>query len=136
MEAVEKVDADIVERLQSLIDRGMSYEEISHFLCTRHPSISRGLSARSIRRFCASRGIGKRKEAELDHIISQSVSEVSLYGGCGYTIRVVWQVSGLGCYCRTCACACASCDCLVAHAPYLYWSASGYNKKRLIVNTI
>ena len=102
MEAVEQVDADIVERLQSLIDRGMSYEEISHFLCTRHPSISRGLSARSIRRFCATRGISKRKETELDHIISQSISEVSLYGGCGHTIRVV---SGLDGYCRTCACA-------------------------------
>ena len=71
MEAVEQVDADIVERLESLIDRGMSYKEISHFLCTRHPSISRGLSARSIRRFCVS---SKRKEMELDHIISQSVS--------------------------------------------------------------
>ena len=94
MEAVEQVDADIVERLQSLIDRGMSYEEISHFLCTRHPSISRGLSARSIRRFCASRGISKRKETELDHIISQSISEVSLYGGCGHTIRVASQRAG------------------------------------------
>ena len=32
MEAIEQVDADTVERLQSLIDRGMSYEEISLFV--------------------------------------------------------------------------------------------------------
>ena len=115
MEAVEQVDTDIVERLQSLIDRGMSYEEISHFLCTRHPSISRGLSARSIRPFCASRGIGKRKEMELDHI-SQSISEVSLCGGCGHTIRVV---SGLGGYCRTCACAHPVHDCTMTYSRFV-----------------
>ena len=62
MEAIEQVDADIAERLQILIDRGMSYEEISHFLCARHTSITRGLSARSVRRFCASRGIGKKRQ--------------------------------------------------------------------------
>ena len=41
-------------------------------------SANRGLSARSVRRFCAANGITKRKGADLDGIVAQSVSEVSV----------------------------------------------------------
>lgn len=43
-----------------------------------HPSVQRGLSARSVRRFCSTRGISKRTNAELDAIVSETVSQVNL----------------------------------------------------------
>lgn len=77
MEKVLHQDPGIVETLQTLIDEGKTYQEISDILKTAHPSMDRGLSARSVRRFCSSKGISRRTDAELDAIISESVAQVS-----------------------------------------------------------
>ena len=76
MEEILRQDPDIPETLQSLIDQGKTYQEISDILKATHSSVHRGLSARSVRRFCASRGISKRTDAELDAIIADSVAQV------------------------------------------------------------
>ena len=76
MEDVLRHDPDLIETLQTLIDEGKTYQEISDILKTAHSSVHRGLSARSVRRFCSSRGISKRTDAELDAVISDSVAQV------------------------------------------------------------
>ena len=78
MEEILRQDPDILETLQTLIDEGKTYQDISDILKTSHSSVHRGLSARSVRRFCSSRGISKRTDAELDAIISDSVAQVDL----------------------------------------------------------
>ena len=75
MEEILRQDPDILETLQSLIDQGKTYQEISDILKATHSSVHRGLLAR-VRRFCASRGISKRTDAELDAIIADSVAQV------------------------------------------------------------
>ena len=79
MEEILRQDPDILETLQSLIDQGKTYQEISDILKITHSSVHRGLSAHSVRHFCASRGISKRTDAELDAIIADSVAQVYLY---------------------------------------------------------
>ena len=81
MEEVERQDSDLSDRLQALIDAGKTYAEISDVLQAAHPSVQRGLSARSVRRFCSSRGISKRTNAEVDAIVSETVTQ--LYSQCG-----------------------------------------------------
>ena len=76
MEALLEQDGDLPQKLQAFIDEGKTYEEISQLLQS-NVSVIRGLSARSVRRFCTDRGITKRKGADLDEIVAQSVSEVS-----------------------------------------------------------
>ena len=80
MDALRELDEDLPEKLQALIDQGKTYEQISGILQTQSANVSanRGLSARSVRRFCAANGIRKRKGADLDGIVAQSVSEVSV----------------------------------------------------------
>ena len=76
MEMIAEQDSDIRGKLQHYIDEGKTYEIISDILKDEYPSITRGLSARSVRRFCASNGISKKKGAQLDAVVAQSVSEV------------------------------------------------------------
>ena len=45
----------------------------------KYPSIGRGLTAPSVRRFCSSNKILKKKGPQLDLIVAQSVSEVYFY---------------------------------------------------------
>ena len=78
MDTLREVDEDLPEKLQALIDQGKTYEQISRMLQSANVSANRGLSARSVRRFCAANGITKRKGADLDGIVAQSVSEVSV----------------------------------------------------------
>ena len=56
-----------------------SYESISALLKQTYPLIGYGLPARSVRRFCSSNKILKKKGPQLDVIAAQSVSEVYLY---------------------------------------------------------
>jgi hypothetical protein len=79
MEEILRQDPDILDTFQTLIDQGKTYQEISDILKTAHSSVHRGLSARSVRRFCSSQGISKRTDAELDAIITDSVAQVYLY---------------------------------------------------------
>ena len=74
MDALKDQDPDLFENLQKMVDEGKTYEQISDTLRMSHTSVTRGLSARSVRRFCALHG---KKGPDLDLIISQSVSEVS-----------------------------------------------------------
>lgn len=76
METIAEQDSNIQERLQRYVDEGKTYEMISDILKDEYPSVIRGLSARSVRRFCASKGISKKKGAQLDAAVAQSVSEV------------------------------------------------------------
>lgn len=61
--------------IRKLVYEGKSHEEISEILKTTYPSIVRGLSARSVRRFCLN-DIHRCKHGELDAIVDKCVSEV------------------------------------------------------------
>ena len=76
MDKLARQNPDICETLQRYIDEGKSYQLISETLSCLYPSTRRGLSARSVRRFCAANGISKRKGNQLDGIVAQGVSEV------------------------------------------------------------
>lgn len=77
MDALKDRDPDLFDNLQKMVDEGKTYEQISEALRMSYSSATRGLSARSVRRFCAFHGITKKKGPDLDLVISQSVSEVS-----------------------------------------------------------
>ena len=70
---------DIYEReIRLRISRGQTHQEISDFLVSVLPS-HRGLSPRSVRRFCAQRGIHYRSclnNTQLDRLISSTVRRV------------------------------------------------------------
>ena len=75
---------DLLEsEIRQIVEDGESHEQISRFLRTVLPS-QRGLSSRSVRRFCSLRGIRYRRgltSAELDHIVSSRVRTVGLSYG-------------------------------------------------------
>lgn len=76
MDKLARQNPDICETLQRYIDEGKSYEHISETLSCLYP---RGLSARSVRRFCAANGMSKRKGNQLDEIVAQGVSGIILH---------------------------------------------------------
>ena len=76
MEALRELNQDLLQKLQTLIDEGKTYEWISQTLQSSNVAVTQGLSAKSVRRFCADNGIKKRKGADLDNIVAQSVTEV------------------------------------------------------------
>ena len=64
--------------IRQMVREGRTYQEISRYLNTLMPA-TRGLSSRSVRRFCHSRGIHYRSylsESSLDRIIHSRVSQV------------------------------------------------------------
>ena len=65
-----------ISEVIELVKRGCSYEKISEILSLRHPDITRGLSGRSVRRFCKDHNIEKLHENEIDEIIENAVEEV------------------------------------------------------------
>ncbi len=70
---MEEVDtADIVE----LIKRGYTYERISDTLKSRYQHVKRGMSSRSVRRFCKEHHIEKLNKHEPDNIVEKAVFEV------------------------------------------------------------
>ena len=77
MDALSVQDHTLLQKLQDMVDEGKTYENISEILQSSYPLIARGLSGRSVRRFCASHGIKKKKGADLDLVVAQSISEVS-----------------------------------------------------------
>ena len=70
MDSIEK--SEVME----MVKRGYSYERISHFLKANHPNITKGLSLRSVRRFCKENNIQKLNEPEIDEIVGHAVEEV------------------------------------------------------------
>ena len=77
MDCVQRLVPGISKEIQCWIDEGKTFQEISDTLQGRFPSVMRGLSARSLRRFCRNHSIQKRKGAELDSIVSDCINEVS-----------------------------------------------------------
>ena len=71
---MEDVSKDFVKKL---VYEGKSHEEISEILKATYLSIVRGLSVRSVRRFCSKNGIHCCEDSRLDEIIKECVSEVS-----------------------------------------------------------
>lgn len=71
---MENVSKDFVMKL---VQEGKSHEEISEILKATYPSIVRGLSVRSVRRFCSTNDIHRCKDSTLDEIVEECVSEVS-----------------------------------------------------------
>ena len=69
---------DYEEEIAERVERGETYENISRFLQHVLPH-SRGLSPRSVRRFCSERGIRFRSglnDSELDEVVSARVRAV------------------------------------------------------------
>lgn len=63
---------------QKVVVERQSYESVSDELRRTNPSM-RGLSSRSIRRFCAERGIratSRLNDAQLDKVVATSVAKV------------------------------------------------------------
>ena len=50
---------------------------ISTELKKMFPENNRGISARSVRRFCSNEGIAKMTENELDDVVRRSINEVN-----------------------------------------------------------
>ena len=71
---MENISKDFVKKL---VYEGKSHEEISEILKATYPSIVRGLSVRSVRRFCSMNSIHRCKDSRLDEIVEECVSEVS-----------------------------------------------------------
>jgi len=66
------------EEVRKLVERGETHDQISHHLKQIYPN-RRGISARSVRRFCSQRDIRQRNEMnddELDRVIESRVSAV------------------------------------------------------------
>jgi len=65
-----------VEEVSFFIEQGKTYQQISDILKERYPGI-RGLSLRSLKRFCASNGLSTRASQEsIELNVSSAVEEV------------------------------------------------------------
>ncbi len=73
MDSVEK--SEVIE----MVKRGYSYERISEILKIKYPSITRGLSGRSVRRCCKEHDIKKLDGDEIDEIVVHAVGEVCVF---------------------------------------------------------
>ena len=71
MEAVNKC---LVEKW---VKEGKTYEMISEELHKLYPGLRRGMSARSVRRFCSKNNIKRITEDELDDLGSDAVEQVN-----------------------------------------------------------
>lgn len=80
MAAIERIDGIESFMRERIEIEKRSYEDISKELQEAHPT-ARGLSARSVRRFCAEYGIHKTSRLPdhvLDRVVASSVAKVSL----------------------------------------------------------
>ena len=69
-----------VERVRKLVLAGKTYEEISSMLREEASNLTRGLSARSVRRFCNEHKINKKSlfdKKSLANIVKREVDEVN-----------------------------------------------------------
>ena len=62
--------------VRNWIEERLSYERTCERLKDVYPNISRGLSARSVRRYCKKLGITRQNDEEIDHVIGGAVKEV------------------------------------------------------------
>ena len=65
--------SDVIQRL---VDTGLSHKEISFQLQTLIPE--RGLSDRSVRRYCKAHGIKKPCKTVVDKVVHDAIIEVSI----------------------------------------------------------
>ena len=56
------------DTLQTMIDEGMTHEEISMSLRRSFPAVSLGLSARTVRRFCKEHNLKRPSNDEVDEL--------------------------------------------------------------------
>lgn len=68
------MDVDLVRDWRK---KGLTYKEISIGLQQANPQV-RGLSERSVRRFCKENGIEKIDNAEVDYVVEDAVKEVPI----------------------------------------------------------
>ena len=76
MDAIVLSRPTISAEIQDWIDRGKTLGDIALILRRQHPSVTRGLSARSLRRYCHRHAIGKRKGPALDSVVSACIRTV------------------------------------------------------------
>ena len=69
----------ILDDIQEWIDKGRSFNNIAVTLRLFFSSVTRGLSARSLRRFFKKHSIGKAKGPALDFIVSRCIRTVGCY---------------------------------------------------------
>ena len=70
---MESVHKDFVEEL---IIAGFTYKEVSEELERKYPHIQKGLSSRSVRRYCQIHKLKKLKDDELDQVVDEAIDEV------------------------------------------------------------
>ena len=64
---------------KKVVDERKSYETVSQELKSAYPSLTRGLSARSIRRYCSDHGIqstSRLTDAQMDRVVAAQVAKV------------------------------------------------------------
>ena len=64
------------EEVKELVFKGLTHQQISETLQARLFQISRGLSERSVKRFCSQQSSHKPTGVELDSIVEDAVSGV------------------------------------------------------------
>ena len=69
---MESIDKEMVAELRK---KGYTYKKISETLLSMHPNM-KGLSERSVRRFCKKWDIDKMDNIELDGVVGAAVGEV------------------------------------------------------------
>ena len=72
------MDAVAQEYVEHLVRTGKTHKQISEILLRQNPG-KRGLSERSVRRYCEGKGISRRSyvdDAALDDLVSDCVSKV------------------------------------------------------------
>jgi hypothetical protein len=70
---MDSVDRAVVEEL---VIAGYTFNQISEALQQKYPNITRGLSARSVRRYCKDNGIERLSGSSLDAVVADAVEEV------------------------------------------------------------
>ena len=77
MESIRGVQPTITSKLQRWIDEGKTYREIVDTLKVEFPNVTRGLSVRSLRRFCRNNSVQKQRGTDLDSVVAECIDVVS-----------------------------------------------------------
>ena len=76
VDVIKRSDRMEPNEVAGMVLRGMSHREISKELKSRFPHAVKGLSERSVRRFCQKHCLHKPCSADIDEIVRDSVLEV------------------------------------------------------------
>lgn len=76
MDFIQSLEPAIATEMQGWLDDGKTYQDISNVLQGRFPGVTRRLSERSVRRFCRTKCIQKRRGMELDSLVCHCVDTV------------------------------------------------------------